>query len=118
MKQFMIDMMSMMMPYMKPIAYVGVAAVLVAPVLGLARSHATSGLQAGLIKLTLGVGVFFVTCELAGRMLSMEPTLLFASDPFNRTLYRNQWPLWCVGTAFVLAGLILSKLTTSNRAET
>lgn len=57
-------------------------------------------------KVALGVGLFFIACELAGRFLGMEPTLLFASDAFDRALYRNQWPFWIIGLALSLPGYL------------
>ena len=112
MTQFMIDAMVMMMPYMKPVAYAGFGAGGLALILGLAHrlSGAAGGLAAFLAKLALAIGIFFLASEIAGRLLGMEPTLLFAADPFDRELYRNQWPFWAVGLATMLVGLAAKPL--------
>lgn len=114
MKQFMIDAMAMMMPYMKSIAYVGGAAAVLAILLGLvhlATNSRRGGLAALLGKLALLIGIFFIACELAGRFLGMEPTLLFSADPFDRQLYYNQWPFWVVGLGVFVTGLIGKRMS-------
>ena len=106
MAQFMIDMMVMMMPYMKPTAYAGIAAATLGVVL--AASQALMGAGGGLAqlaaKIAITIGLFFVACETAGRLIGMEPTLLFSSDPFDREMFRNQWPFWSLGCALVVTG--------------
>lgn len=120
MAQFMIDMMSMMMPYMKPIAYFGLAALALSAILTAAQimSGSGGGLAALATKLAVAVGIFFIACEVAGRLLGMEPTLLFSADPFDREMYRNQWPFWSVGIALFVAGLAVRALGGRPRSET
>lgn len=98
MKQLMIDMMAAMMPYMRPFAILAAALALLALVLALLGRGA--GLAALGRNVALAAGVFFLGCEVAGRMLGFEPTVLFAS-PMDRALYRNQWPFWTLGLAFL-----------------
>ena len=99
----MIDVMAKMMPFMRPIALAGGGLALLALLLSYFRgpSGRGEGLSAFAARLTLWIGLFFIACEIAGRFLGMEPTLLFAADPFDRELYRNQWPFWTVGLALV-----------------
>lgn len=112
MKEQMITMMAAMMPFMKPIAVAGVVGIVAGLVGGLRPGGTGIGSRLARLGLsvTLGVGVFFVACEIAGRYLGMEPTLLFASDPFDRALYRNQWPFWAIGAAFLVAGVLMRTL--------
>ncbi len=119
MKQFMIDTMAMMMPYMKPIALVGAGLALAALIVGgISRmSGSGSGLSARLGWSAVGVGLFFVACEAAGRSLGMEPTLLFASDSFDRAMYYNQWPFWTVGLALAAAGYVAASLARSSQVR-
>lgn len=112
MAQFMIDMMVMMMPYMKPILYIGLAALTLSLLLFAAQAMSGNGgaLAALAVKIAIGVGFFFVACEIAGRLLGMEPTLLFSADPFDREMYRNQWPFWAMGAALLLAALAVQRI--------
>jgi len=112
MTQFMIDMMAMMMPYMKPIALVGAGLALAGLIAGLiGRMNGTcSALSARLGKIGLLFGLFFLACEAAGRLLGMEPTLLFANDVYDRALYRNQWPFWTIGLALTAFGFVVARL--------
>lgn len=103
MKQFMIDAMAAMMPYMRSVAIAAMALAaggIVARLIGLRWVARLAG------TLVLLAGIFFLACEGAGRLLGFEPTLLFA-DPANRMLYRNQFPFWTIGLAALVAGLIV-----------
>jgi hypothetical protein len=51
-------------------------------------------------------GVFLLACELAGRFLGFEPTILYAA-PIDREMYVNQWPFWAVGGALFVVGMIV-----------
>ncbi len=111
MKQFMIDMMAAMMPYMRPIA-MSAAALLVIGIIGrLAGARSVAQITGALV---VAIGVFFLACEGAGRLLGFEPTVLFAL-PADRVLYRNQWPFWTIGGAALVAGLILRMLGAGGR---
>lgn len=117
MKQLMIDMMAKMMPFMKPIAGVGALLAVVALVMALTGRSARGGLASFAVSGALAVGFFFVACEVAGRALGMEPTLLFGSDPFDRAMYRNQWPFWSIGLGLVaLAAVARSMAGRKDRA--
>ncbi|MBU2582401.1 MAG: hypothetical protein KJ622_11850 [Alphaproteobacteria bacterium] len=108
MKQFMIDMMAMMMPYMRPatiFAGVALGIGLIAGILGrVSGSGQALARWCGFIG--LAVGVFLLACEVAGRLLGFEPTILFA-HPADRVLYQNQWPFWIVGLALMAAGYVV-----------
>lgn len=114
MKQQLIDMMTALMPFMRPIA-VGAA--------GLALLGLSAGLFArngsrlgGLLGRLVGLaGIFFLVCEGMGRWLGFEPTLLFA-DPLNRVLYRNQWPFWAVGVGLLIASMIVRRVARGRGA--
>ncbi|KUO63772.1 MAG: hypothetical protein APF80_13090 [Alphaproteobacteria bacterium BRH_c36] len=108
MKQFMIDMMATMMPFMRPATLIaGVALVfglIAASVSRLTGSGSGSTMAKWCGVLALAVGVFLLACEVAGRMLGFEPTILFAS-PADRVLYQNQWPFWTIGLGLVIAAI-------------
>ncbi|HRD76973.1 MAG TPA: hypothetical protein PK264_13750 [Hyphomicrobiaceae bacterium] len=112
MKQQMIDMMAMMMPYMRPLAQAAGAAALFAIAARLIGQTSIARLLAALV---LVIGVFFIACEVAGRFLGFEPTILFAA-PADRALYRNQWPFWCIGLTGLVIGLLIRAGTSSKSA--
>jgi hypothetical protein len=117
MKQFMIDMMVLMMPYMKPIVFAGLIALVLSVVLTVTQIFAGTGgaLAALAARIAALIGLFFIACEIAGRVLGMEPTLLFSADPFDRQMYVNQWPFWAVGAALLVAGLLVRRLCNATR---
>jgi len=98
----MIDMMAAMMPYMRPFALAAAALTVLGLVLGLAGRGGRLPQLCGAIA--LAAGMFFVGCEVLGRLLGFEPTILFAA-PADRVLYSNQWPFWTLGIGFLLAFL-------------
>lgn len=112
MAQFMMDVMVVMMPYMKSIAYAGIAVAVWGVVLSVSQIMTGAGGRLAKLaaRVAIAVGLFFIACEIAGRHLGMEPTLLFSADPFHRSMFRNQWPFWSLGVALVLAGIALRKL--------
>lgn len=118
MKQFMIDMMAMMMPFMRPATYAAGGLLLGGLILGIIGRVTGAGRTVarwcGL--LALAVGVFLVACEAAGRALGFEPTILFAS-PADRMLYRNQWPFWTVGLGLVIAALAVRRIAGRGNAR-
>ena len=107
MRQFMIDMMIMMMPAMKPMVYAGGAAAVVGFVLLIAhmlfRSD-TGGyiLLAG--RILLGLAIFFFACQVAGMMLGMPPAINFGD--FSKMEFILV-PFWQIAAAFFAASLFL-----------
>lgn len=107
MKQFMIEMMTAMMPFMKPLMWLGVAsaaagiAMLVAHMILRAN---TGGwvLLAG--RITLGFAFFFLACQVAGYFLGAAPGINFGD--FSKMEF-NIVPFWQIGAGFLAASLIL-----------
>ena len=80
MKQFMIDMMIMMMPVMKPLVWLGFALVIVGAILMVMRQilddkNGSMVLLAG--RILLGLAGFFLACQVAGTFLGMPPKINF-----------------------------------------
>ncbi|MCB1503634.1 MAG: hypothetical protein KDJ47_01545 [Hyphomicrobiaceae bacterium] len=107
MKDFMITMMAGMMPYMKPLMWLGV----VAAALGLALLilhvifRANTGgwvLLAG--RITLGFAIFFFGCQIAGYFLGAAPGINFGD--FSKMEF-NIVPFWHIGAGFLAAALVL-----------
>jgi len=103
MKQMLIDIMSAMMPFMKPVVYLGVGLAVAALAL---RIFGRQGAAAAAAGGAVAIGLFLLACEGMGRLLGFEPTVLFA-DPMNRQLYRNQFPFWLVGGAILALGWLV-----------
>lgn len=116
MQQMLISIMTALMPYMKLIVFVGAGLLLIGFMVGIfARMSGMGGGFNGLCyKLALVIGVFFVACEGIGRLLDMEPTVLFGTDLLNRVLYGNQWPFWALGVGFVVGSLIVRQISAQH----
>lgn len=116
MRQMLMDMMIAMMPYMKLIVFVGIGLLAIGFLVGIfARMSGMGGGFNGICyKLAIGVGVFFIVCELMGRLLGVEATMFFGSDPFNRVLYSNQWPFWTIGAMFVVGSFIVRQISAQH----
>ena len=121
MQQMMLDVMIQMMPYMKPLVYIGAALLIIGVLMALialvsgsgsalARFAASSGsalarfAASGLIVL----GVFFLACQVAGAFLGAKPSINFG-DPakFEFILY----PFWQIGGVLLVVGLIVRMLS-------
>ncbi len=107
MKQFMIEMMTMMMPYMKPLMWLGVIATALGLFLLIAhivfRSN-TGGwvLLAG--RIVLGFALFFFACQIAGFFLGAAPGINFGD--FSKMEF-NIVPFWQIGAGFFVGALVL-----------
>lgn len=111
MKQTLIDLMSAMMPYMRPLAIAGAGAFLLAIIARVMGARGVARLLAGLTALA---GIFFLACEGMGRVLGFEPTILFA-DPANRELFKNQFPFWLVGAVMLVLGGLVRGVSRQSR---
>lgn len=107
MKQFMIEMMTAMMPFMKPLMWLGVAAGVLGLVMLIAHMvmRANTGgwvLLAG--RVVLGFAAFFFACQAAGYLLGAAPGINFGD--FSKMEF-NIVPFWQIGAGFLAASLIL-----------
>jgi len=119
MKDYMLAMMSAMMPYMKPIFYFEVGMIALGLVvilfnlntLVLNRPGGGSDLQnaeqrgaIGLVGKTLiGLAIFFFSCEVAGMILSAAPSINMGDEnKFEFILVR----FWMLGVASLAFGVI------------
>lgn len=117
MKAFMLDMMVMMMPYMKPILYVGTVAAalgfilaLAKPVLGMSRARLGGLLWSGRIATIFGL--FFLACEGMGAFLGAAPQFNFGdASKFEFWMV----PFWQPGAALLISGLIIGNSLTQAR---
>lgn len=107
MKQFMIEMMTMMMPYMKPLMWLGVisaAAGLALLIMHVIFRASTGGWVLLLGRITLGFAIFFFACQVAGYFLGAAPGINFGD--FSKMEF-NIVPFWQIGAGFLVAALVL-----------
>ncbi len=107
MKQFMIEMMTMMMPYMKPLMWLGVisaAAGLALLIMHVIFRASTGGWVLLLGRITLGFAIFFFACQVAGFFLGAAPGINFGD--FSKMEF-NIVPFWQIGAGFLVAALVL-----------
>jgi len=107
MKQILLDLMIKMMPLMKPLVYAG-AAVLAIGVLATVVKL-LSGKGNGIAWLSgwilVGIGGFFLACQLAGMALDATPSINFAdSTKFEFDLK----PFWQVGLGMLVPGVLVA----------
>ena len=107
MKQFMIDMMILMMPVMKPLVWLGAIVAVAGLGLMLMRQildekNGAMVLLAG--RIMLGLAVFFLACQIAGIWLGMPPKINFGD--FEKMEFILV-PFWQIGLLYLIAALIL-----------
>ena len=105
MKQFMIDMMAMMMPFMKMPMWAGAGLLIVGALLLVLRFTKGSGAGLGFVGWALvAIGGFFIGCQLMGGWLGMGPTINFG-DP--KKFEFNTVEFWKIGMVFFVPGLLM-----------
>ncbi len=112
MKGFLMDMMSAMMPFMKPLVWTALAAFIIGLVLAFAGGTSTRALARFARRVVLAIGIFFVVAQLMGLWLGAQPSINFG-DP--RKFEFILVPFWQLGLA-ALAGAFVMRLATRNRA--
>lgn len=107
MRQFMMDMMTQMMPIMKPLVWLGVATAAIGVAMVLAGFILKSKVG-GIVLLTgrvlLGLAIFLFACELAGMFLGAQPKINFGD--FEKMEFILV-PFWQIASAFLAGALIL-----------
>ena len=110
MKNIMIDMMVAMMPYMKPVMWLGVIVVCIGLLFIIANLLLNKDINKGItwsFRIALSTAIFFLLAQLAGYFLSMPPTVNFGdSSKFEFILVS----FWQIGTALLVASLIIKFL--------
>ncbi len=118
MSGFMIEMMALMMPYMKLLLYIG----LIASVAGLGLAAAKSMIAGetrlkGLLwsgRVAVGMGLFFFACELMGAMLGAAPGInLLDANKFEFWIV----PFWQPGALLLVLGLLIGNIVAHARSS-
>jgi len=116
MKDMMLQMMLLMMPYMMWIVYAGAALLAVGLLFVLIRLASGSG--GGLARLAAGglllVGLFFLACQVAGMWLGTPPSMNFG-DAANGEF--NLYPFWQLGLVALIGGIIVRLLSGRREAH-
>jgi hypothetical protein len=111
MKQMMIDMMAMMMPFMKfpvwigaGLLAIGIILMLVKIVLIMMDLKQGNAPGIGIVStLLIALGVFYIGCQLLGIYLGMTPMINFG-DPTKFEF--NTVAFWKIGAVFLVPGII------------
>ena len=117
MKNIMIDMMVTMMPYMKPVMWLGVIVAALGLLFVIANLAFKTNMKKGIIwsvRIALATAAIFLSAQLAGYFLNMPPTVNFGdSSKFEFILVS----FWQIGSALLIASLIIKYLSGINRSR-
>ena len=109
MKMQLMEMMNSMMPFMKPLVYIGGALLVLgalAALIGLI-SGGGGGLARTAAYGLIALGVFFLGCQVAGMVLGATPSINFGNPAeFEFDLY----PFWMIGGIMLIIGLAIRAL--------
>ncbi len=104
MKQQLMQMMTAMMPFMKPLVWFGCGTVVLALVFGLFRTGALRRLAGLFTIITIAVGVFFTAAWFMGIWMDAQPSINFG-DPRQMEFQLVSF-IW-IGLGFLVVGAIL-----------
>lgn len=117
MTAFLLDMMTAMMPYMKPILYIGglaavagVALMFSRPFIGNTELRQTGLLWSG--RIAAGVGMFFFACQIMGAILGAAP--MFNLKDSSKFEFQMVY-FWQVGAVLFLVALLIGNSLASSR---
>ena len=104
MKGQLMDMMSTMMPFMKPLVWVALAAFIIGLILAFVGGPSTRILARIACWIVLAIGVFFIAAQFMGLWLGAQPSINFGNPKkFEFILV----PFWQLGLAALAASFIL-----------
>ncbi len=107
MKGFLINMMTAMMPFMKPLVWLALAAFVLGLALGLLNIEGGRRFARVALRVLVAIGVFFIVAQLMGIWLGAEPKINFGdSSKFEFILV----PFWQLGLVMLAAALVLRGL--------
>ena len=103
-KQQLMQMMTAMMPFMKPLVWLGCGSAVLALVLGFFGSGALRRLAGLFTVVTIAVGVFFTAAWFMGLWMDAQPSINFG-DP--RKMEFRLVPFIWLGLGFLAIGAVL-----------
>lgn len=104
MKQFMLDMMTAMMPAMVPMVWIGGIVTVLAIILFIIGSKTGYKPALWLARVAMAFGLFFLACQVAGYLLGAGPSINFG-DPRNFEFILVAF--WKIGLAMLIPGWIV-----------
>ena len=111
MKNSMIEMMVAMMPYMKPLMWLGIVMATIGLLVVLSNMVLHTNINKGFTwscRIALATAIFFLAAQLAGYFLNMPPTVNFGdSSKFEFILVS----FWQIGTGLLFASLFIKFLS-------
>ena len=117
MKDFMIDMMVAMMPYMKPLMWLGVVVAAIGLLLVISNLAFNTKSHKGITwsaRIALATAIFFFAAQMAGYFLNMPPTVNFGdSSKFEFILVS----FWQIGVGLLIAGLMIKYLPQTRNSN-
>lgn len=118
MKDFMINMMVAMMPYMKPVMWIGVIVATIGLTIIAVNFIFKKDIQKGLVwtgRIALATAIFFLVAQFAGYFLNMPPTVNFGdSSKFEFILVS----FWQIGLVLLIASLAIRFLAMVKTSQT
>jgi len=111
MKQFMLSMMTMMMPAMVPMVWIGGAMVVLSIILYALAGRMGYKLPLWLSRGAMAFGLFFIIAQFMGLILGATPSINFG-DP--REFEFILVSFWQIGLALLIPGWIIWSLTSNN----
>ena len=113
MKGFLIQMMTAMMPFMKPMVWLALVAFVLGLVLALVKVEGGPRLALVALRVLVVIGVFFVAAQFMGMWLGAEPKINFGdARKFQFILV----PFWQLGVAMLAGALVLRGVIHWRRA--
>ena len=114
---FMLNMMVAMMPYMKPMLWIGGLAAVAGLVLVFAKSLLDPALRLKALlwsgRIAAGLGLFFLACQFMGAILGAAPAFNLG-DPTKYEFIMV--PFWQAGLSLLIAGLVVGNWVADARA--
>lgn len=104
MKQFMLDMMTAMMPAMVPMVWIGGVLTVLAIILYVLASKTGYKPALWAARGAMAFGIFFIVCQIAGYFLGAGPSINFG-DP--RKFEFILVGFWIIGLAMLIPGWIV-----------
>ncbi len=107
MKGMLMDMMSAMMPLMKPLVWIALAAFVAGVALAFIKGNATLRMARLALWVVAGIGLFFVLAQFMGLWLGAQPSINFGdASKFEFILV----PFWQLGIAALIGAFVLKWL--------
>lgn len=104
MKQFMLDMMTAMMPAMVPMVWIGGILTVLAIILYILAGKTGYKLPLWAARGAMAFGIFFIVCQIAGYMLGAGPSINFG-DPAEFEFILVAF--WIIGLVMLVPGWIV-----------